>query len=633
MQHYRLQLAQLLLKGFGLLRRNLLSGNIDHAAKRKRTRIFPLVFTQPCSRHSNLLRLSRKLILTICKYLWLCATFHESHKRSNSNMSATQTQSEEIPLGLLPISAAAIGAQGSADGDTGGLNPQVIGTAPLDAASPKALSKTHTSLVITTVSTISFLNTLSSGLLTVCLPEIAKSVSLAPNLLLWPASVYALSLSCTLLLLGSVADVVGSRPIFITGTGLLALSTLAVSLSQTGLQLIIFRAIQGLAMSFCMPTSVSIITANFPSGQRRNIAFSLFGGGQPIGYALGLVLGGVFADSIGWRAGYYLSAGINALVFIASNFTLPKTSHQTNTHVEGLSTKQRLLHEIDWVGVLIASTCLALLSYVFANITLTTSTLRQPVNIALLTTALLLIPAFPLWMAHQQKSSKPTLIPNALWRRTEFTSICLAVCLTWAQFNAYSYFATLSFQNVGHVSALGTSLRFLPLVAAGLATNAVCGLVVHRLAAHHLLLVSCALSAVSPALMAAVVDPHAPYFHAAFAAMVLSPISSDVLFNVSNLVITNVFADETQALAGGVFATVSQLGNSLGLAVTSIVSGSVAAGRLEAGGNSGKEKDVLGAELAGYRAAFWTCFGAAVVSGVVGVLGLRKSGKVGLKRE
>ncbi len=50
-----------------------------------------------------------------------------------------------------------------------------------------------------------------------------------------------------------------------------------------------------------------------------------------------------------------------------------------------------------------------------------------------------------------------------------------------------------------------------------------------------------------------------------------------VLYTISNLAITSLFPSRTQALAGGVFNTVAQIGNSVGLAITSIIAASVTA--------------------------------------------------------
>jgi MFS family permease len=153
---------------------------------------------------------------------------------------------------------------------------------------------------------------------------------------------------------------VGSRKTFLLGCFLQGIFVLACGLSETGIQLIMFRAMQGIAVSLCLPTAVSIITTSFPNGQRRNLGLAFMGAGQPTGFLIGLVLSGLFIDTIGWRAGYYMCAAVNALFFGASFFGIPKDPI-------GLPMSwSRLGKEIDWVGAGLACSCLALLSYVLA---------------------------------------------------------------------------------------------------------------------------------------------------------------------------------------------------------------------------------------------------------------------------
>lgn len=147
---------------------------------------------------------------------------------------------------------------------------------------------------------------------------------------------------------------------YLTGCVLQSGFTLACGLSQTGTQLIVFRAFAGVAISFCLPSAVSIITSTFPEGKGRNVAFASMGGGQPIGFSLGLVLGGVFADTIGWRWAFHLCAIINTIVFVVAFFGLPKLAEKQAQVLHRLKT------EIDWVGIALGSTSLALLSYCFA---------------------------------------------------------------------------------------------------------------------------------------------------------------------------------------------------------------------------------------------------------------------------
>ena len=147
---------------------------------------------------------------------------------------------------------------------------------------------------------------------------------------------------------------------YLIGCVLQSAFTLACGLSQTGAQLIVFRAFAGIAISFCLPSAVSIITSTFPEGKSRNIAFASMGGGQPIGFSLGLVLGGVFADTIGWRWGFFLCAIVNTAIFAIAFFGLPRLADKQTRML------YRLRTEIDWVGIALGSASLALLSYCFA---------------------------------------------------------------------------------------------------------------------------------------------------------------------------------------------------------------------------------------------------------------------------
>lgn len=102
------------------------------------------------------------------------------------------------------------------------------------------------------------------------------------------------------------------------------------------------------------------------------------------------------------------------------------------------------------------------------------------------------------------------------------------------------------------------------------------------------------------------------------------------MFTVSNLVITKAFPANTQALAGGVFNTVAQFGNSVGLAVTAAIASSVTAHETP---DAAVPRDSPEALLLGYRAVFWTIFAAMLTTCFVSVFGLRRVGIIGLKND
>ncbi|OBT78511.1 hypothetical protein VF21_00985 [Pseudogymnoascus sp. 05NY08] len=425
-------------------------------------------------------------------------------------------------------------------------------------------------VIIAVLTGVNFLSSLTNGFITIGLPRISSELSLPEHLMVWPSAVYYLTSSTCLLLAGSIADVIGPRRINLAGCLLTGIFIIACGLARTGIEFIMFRAMQGIALSLCLPTSVAIVAKVAPSGRKRNIGFSCLGFVQPIGFSLGLVLEGAVLDLMGWRFLYYLSGGLSLALFITSLWVLPR-----DAMIIG-SVLAKLKGEIDWLGALMASTCLVLFSYILATLTGAVSNIRQPTNIALLLLSILLIPAFIFWEARRERRNLPALIPNSLWKNTVFTSVCLTVLFS---------------------NALANSME-----------------------------VFCSLFAGSPLLMA-VISAQWSYWYAAFFAQLLAPLSCAIMFTIGLLAVSEGFPAHTQALAGAVFSTVAQFGASLGLTLLAMVATSVTKTK----GDQGKSREEE--LLAGYRASFWAAFAYMGLACVIGIFGLRRMGRVGMKKD
>ncbi|KAH6721094.1 major facilitator superfamily domain-containing protein [Leptodontidium sp. MPI-SDFR-AT-0119] len=449
----------------------------------------------------------------------------------------------------------------------------------LTNANTDSISKWRATIIVGSISGISLIGSMLGGIIIVALPTMARDLGISDSLLLWPASVSPLACGCTLLISGSISDVVGSKKVYLVGEFMLVITTIASGVCRTGIELILFRAASGVALSLCLPSSVSLITSHIPSGTYRNVAFACLGAGQPLGFSVGLVIGGVFVQSIGWRVGYYIGAGLIFITFLISIFGIPADRKPIDQTYRSLI--HRLKTEIDWLGCFLLSTSLGLFSYVFAILASGASHFIAPVSLTLFSLAVLLLPAFILHGLRQECLGLKTIIPPSIWKNSVFTCLCVTVFVIWGVFDAMQYFLTLFFQEVQSLSPIQTSLRFLPMVVTGSSREYV-------------------------------------------------PISSYVLFTVANLVITSLFPGEMQGIAGGVFNTISDIGASFGLGVTAVVASSVTMSREGKIGSLIPESETL---MDGYRATFWLCFGVDVlVLGNIG-LGLRKIGKVGLKEE
>ena len=100
-----------------------------------------------------------------------------------------------------------------------------------------------------------------------------------------------------------------------------------------------------------------------------------------------------------------------------------------------------------------------------------------------------------------------------------------------------------------------------------------------------------------------------------------------VNYTVANLLITDVFPKETQALAGAVYQTMSQLGISIGIAVLAVISNTTT------DASPVPDKGSPEALMQGFRAVFWTCFAMMVLSTIVGLWGLQGYKKIGSANE
>ena len=261
----------------------------------------------------------------------------------------------------------------------------------------------------------------------------------------------------------------------------------------------------------------------------------------------------------------------------------------------------------------------SLLLLIHSSITADSSNIDEPLNISLLCVAAVLAPAFVIWMHYQTKKDKPALIPNTLWRDRVFTSVCLSVFFTWGSFNSFEQLLSLWLQLVQHNDALQTSIRFLPQTVVGVIVNGLVGVFVHRFQVFWIIVPSIILSLSAPILMGCS-GTHWSYWAAAFPAISLNVVGADVLYTIANLLISSRFPDDAQGLTGGVFNTMAQVGKSVGLALSAVISNAVAKEH-----NTNHSGDILADS---YRAGIWLCLAMNIMTLIVAVWGLRSVGKI-----
>src|SRR5256885_98201 len=137
-----------------------------------------------------------------------------------------------------------------------------------------------------------FMVILDSSIVVVALPSIGRELRFSADHLQWVISAYLLSFGGLLLLGGRSADLLGRRRMFIVGTALFLVSSLACGLAWTGAVLIGARVVQGISAAIMAPTALSILMNTFKEGAERNKALGVWAAIGGIGATAALLIGG-----------------------------------------------------------------------------------------------------------------------------------------------------------------------------------------------------------------------------------------------------------------------------------------------------------------------------------------------------
>src|SRR4029079_7672041 len=150
-------------------------------------------------------------------------------------------------------------------------------------------------------------------------------LNFAPSDLQWVLSAYLLSFGGLLLLGGRAADLLGRRRVFMTGTALFALASLACGLAGSVDALVAARVVQGMAAAIMTPTALSIVATTFAEGAERNKALGIWAAIGGVGATAAWLVGGPITDGLGWEWIFFIKLPV-ALAGVALSPVLLRES-------------------------------------------------------------------------------------------------------------------------------------------------------------------------------------------------------------------------------------------------------------------------------------------------------------------
>ena len=453
-------------------------------------------------------------------------------------------------------------------------------------------------LLLVLMCSTQFLNVANISSVNIALPDIAADLGFSAATLPWVVSAYLLTFAGFLLVSGRIADLVGRRKVLTIGFAIFAVCTLADAVAVNPQMLVAARAVQGIGAAATIPAALGILTTTFTEASARSRAVAAFGAAGAVGFASGLILGGVVTGPLGWRWVFGLTvAPAVALLALTLRF-VPRDA------TSGLARGG-----VDVIGAVTATT--GLLGLVFALTNAGRSGWGSPGTLTALITGVVLLGAF-LWA---QARVREPLMPLNLWRRPNLAAVMVIGFCLFAAWVGANFFLVLTLQQVLGYSAGEAAMALLPLAFGGLIFATLAGRLLPRTGPKPLLLVGLSGYAAGLGLMA-LIDTGTGYWPHIVGGILLAVAGNSVTFVAANVVALAHARLDEQSLVGGLFNTGMQVGGGLGLAIMS----AVAAGQIASGSSTGA------ALLSGYQAAFWTAAGIAALGLLVTAAFLRTAG-------
>ncbi|MFI6867077.1 MFS transporter [Nocardia sp. NPDC050406] len=432
-------------------------------------------------------------------------------------------------------------------------------------------TKTRAALLLLT--SVELLVFLEGSVVNVALPSITAALDLTPSGAAWVVTAYLLTFGGFQLVAGRAADLYGRRRMFQLGLALFTLASLAAAAAPGGGLLIAARALQGMGGAIVIPAQLALLSAIFtePASYRR--AFAVWSAMGAAGAAIGVSLGGVLTEWLGWPSIFLINVPIGVLVLVSSTRLLPSDAVDSGAR-----------RTIALTGAV--SGTVALLSLVY----LASELPGRGIDAVTLAAAVLTVAAAAVFVRDQRLSRDP-LVPNTLVRLREVRVGSAAAFIVGAAHVPAFVLITVMLQEHGGYSAIEAGFAVLPIALVNLVVaRAVVPRAMERYGSRLVLAGGMALQATGLAGFAVLMTPGADYLTVILPVSLVFAVGLPPVFVGSMAPVLRAAADADKGAASGVVNTVQRLGASLGLTAALIVAARV-------GGKAGLRIDFAAAAV------------------------------------
>lgn len=377
----------------------------------------------------------------------------------------------------------------------------------------------------------------------VALPSIRSTLHTSFAAEQWTVDAYSTALAALLLPMGSASDIIGRRKMFALGLAGFTLGSLLCGIAGSGLELVLFRAFQGIGGAIVFATSLALLVQTF-EGRKLGLALGAWGAVVNLGLGCGPVLGGLLTEG-SWRWIFFVNIplGIVAIVLTllgVQEFRVPGSPR------------------IDLLGGAVFT--VALVSLIYGLIE-AGSGWGSPQVIISLAIALSASIAFPLI----ERVRRQPMLDLSLLRKPTFVGGLAAALGMNGSLYAILLYLVLYLQDGLGLSALETGLRLLVITVISMIVSLVGGRLSNVVPTRVMIGVGLGLISVGLLLMRSL-DGNSSWTHL-IAGMVVAGAGGGLLNAPMAETAVGVVSPEHAGMASGINSTFRQIGIAVSIAV------------------------------------------------------------------
>jgi EmrB/QacA subfamily drug resistance transporter len=387
---------------------------------------------------------------------------------------------------------------------------------------------------------------LDVSVITTALPSIEHSLGFSPSSLTWVQNAYALTFGGLLLLGARAGDILGRRRVFVVGIAGFTLASLAGGLAQNAAELLIARAIQGVAAAIAAPSTLALLQQTFQEPKERTRAIALFSSVVGAGASLGLVLGGLLTDVASWRWSLFINVPIGVFLVFGVPRLIPETPRNRG--------------RFDVLGAITST--VGMVSVVYGFVRASSDGWSDVGTIAAFVSGVALLIAF---VSIERRAEQP-ITPLHLFADRARTGAHLTRLLVIGGIYSMFFFVSQYTQGVLHFTPLQAGMAFLPQTVLLFAMVQFAPRISARLGNANAVAVGLTIAVVAMSLLSRVND-HTSYFPHLAVPLLMMGIGMGLAFvPLTTLGIAGVDPKDAGA-ASGLVNVSQQMGGSFGLGI------------------------------------------------------------------